>query len=116
MKSILDFARAKREQSPIVLVAAYDALMARLLAASDADAILVGDSVAMVVHGFPSTVHATMEMMRAHVGAVRRGAPDLLVIADMPFLSVRRGRNKAVNAFARDVREAHFPAPREVPA
>jgi 3-methyl-2-oxobutanoate hydroxymethyltransferase len=98
MKSLLDFARAKREGRPIVLVAAYDALMARLLAASEADAILVGDSVAMVVHGHPSTVYATMEMMCAHTAAVRRGAPDSFVIADMPFLSVRRGVPLAVEA------------------
>ncbi|OHE89484.1 MAG: 3-methyl-2-oxobutanoate hydroxymethyltransferase [Verrucomicrobia bacterium RIFCSPLOWO2_12_FULL_64_8] len=98
MKSVLDFARAKREARPIVLVAAYDALMARLLAASEADAILVGDSAAMVVHGFPSTVHATVEMMCLHTAAVRRGAPSLLVIADMPFLTVRRGLSAAVEA------------------
>ena len=96
MKSILDFARAKREAQPIVLLAAYDALMARMLASSEADAILVGDSVAMVVHGFPSTVHATPEMMCMHTAAVRRGAPETVVIADMPFLSVRQGRNEAV--------------------
>lgn len=91
MKTILDFSRAKREQLPIVLLAAYDALMARIVAESTADAILVGDSVAMVTHGFPSTVHATTEMMCLHVAAVRRGAPEMLVIADMPFLSVRQG-------------------------
>ncbi len=98
MKSVLDFARAKREQQPIVLVAAYDALMARVIAASEADAILVGDSVAMVVHGHPSTIHATTEMMCLHVAAVRRGAPAALVVADMPFLSVRRGKNAATDA------------------
>ena len=98
MKTILDFSRAKREQHPIVMIAAYDALMARLVAESDADAILVGDSAAMVVHGFPSTVHATVEMMCTHVAAVRRGAPDLVVIADMPFLSVRRGKTAATDA------------------
>lgn len=98
MKSILDFSRAKREQQPIVLVAAYDALMARILAASEADAILVGDSVAMVVHGFTSTVQATVEMMALHVAAVRRGAPDMVVIADMPFLSVRQGLSAATGA------------------
>ncbi len=98
MKSILDFARAKREAKPIVLIAAYDALMARLLAASEVDAILVGDSAAMVVHGFPSTIHATVEMMCTHTAAVRRGAPDRVVIADMPFLSVRLGRDEAVRA------------------
>ncbi len=96
MKSILDFTRAKREEKPIVLIAAYDALMARLLAASEVDAILVGDSAAMVVHGFPSTVHATVEMMCLHTAAVRRGAPKMVVIADMPFLSVRHGRDEAV--------------------
>ncbi len=98
MKTILDFSRAKREQLPIVLLAAYDALMARIVAESTADAILVGDSVAMVAHGFPSTVHATTEMMCAHVAAVRRGAPEMFVIADMPFLSVRQGKLAATAA------------------
>ena len=98
MKTILDFSRARREQQPIVMIAAYDALLARIVAASTADAILVGDSVAMVAHGFPSTIHATVEMMVTHVAAVRRGAPDLAVVADMPFLSVRRGKEAATEA------------------
>jgi 3-methyl-2-oxobutanoate hydroxymethyltransferase len=98
MKSITDFARARRELHPVVMVAAYDALMARLVASSEADAILVGDSVAMVVHGHPSTLYATQEMMCAHVAAVRRGAPEMLVVADMPFLSARRGLAAATDA------------------
>lgn len=98
MKSILDFARARREQSPIVVVTAYDALLARTVVESEADAILVGDSLAMVVHGLPSTVHATMEMMSLHTAAVRRGAPDMVVIADMPFLTNRLGRDEAMRA------------------
>jgi 3-methyl-2-oxobutanoate hydroxymethyltransferase len=98
VKSILDFARAKREEQPIVILTAYDALMARLLEASEVDAILVGDSAAMVVHGFPSTIHATVEMMCVHTAAVRRGAATMVVIADMPFLSVRQGRETGVRA------------------
>lgn len=98
MKRISDFSRAQREQHPIVMLTAYDALTARILAASDVDAILVGDSAAMVVHGFPSTIHATVEMMATHVAAVRRGAPDLVLVADMPFLSVRQGRDAATAA------------------
>lgn len=98
MKSILEFSRAKREQHAIVMLTAYDVLMARIIAASEADAILVGDSVAMVVHGFPSTVHATLDMMAAHVAAVRRGAPDMVVVADMPFLTARRGKETASEA------------------
>jgi 3-methyl-2-oxobutanoate hydroxymethyltransferase len=98
VKTIVDFSRAQREQHPIVMIAAYDALMARIVAATEADAILVGDSVAMVAHGFPSTIHATTEMMCAHVAAVRRGAPEIMVVADMPFLTARRGRQAATEA------------------
>jgi 3-methyl-2-oxobutanoate hydroxymethyltransferase len=98
MKQIQDFARAKREQQPIAVVTAYDAPMARLVAGSQVDAILVGDSVAMVVHGLPSTLHATLDMMRLHTAAVRRGAPELFVIADLPFLAARRGPYPAVEA------------------
>ena len=98
MNNILEFARARREARPIVMITAYDAPMARIIAASEADAILVGDSAAMVVHGLPSTVHATLDMMVLHTAAVRRGAPGLVVVADMPFLTARRGREAAVHA------------------
>ncbi len=80
------------------MTTAYDALMARHAARAGIDALLVGDSVAMTVHGFPSTVHATLEMMVAHTAAVRRGAPELVVVADLPFLAHRRGRQLAVEA------------------
>lgn len=98
MKTILDFARARAEARPIVMVTAYDALMARIVAASQADAILVGDSAAMVVHGLPSTVDATLEMMCLHTAAVRRGAPEYVIVADMPFGTFRRGRHFATEA------------------
>jgi 3-methyl-2-oxobutanoate hydroxymethyltransferase len=98
MRNLLDFSRARREGRPIVMVTAYDAPMARIVAASEADAILVGDSAAMVVHGLPSTVHATLEMMVLHTAAVRRGAPDRVVVADLPFLTFRQGRETAVRA------------------
>jgi 3-methyl-2-oxobutanoate hydroxymethyltransferase len=54
----------------------------------------------MVMHGFDSTVHASVEMMATHVAAVRRGAPDKFVVGDMPFLSVRRGLAPAMDAVA----------------
>ena len=98
MKSIREFSTARAEARPIVMATAYDALMARLAAEADIDALLVGDSVAMVVHGFPSTVHATLEMMCAHTAAVRRGAPDIVVVVDLPFLAHRRGKAATVEA------------------
>lgn len=98
MKTILDFARARQELRPIVMVTAYDALMARIVAEADIDAILVGDSVAMVVHGHPSTVQATLEMMCLHTAAVRRGAAEKVIVADLPFGTFRRGIPAAVEA------------------
>jgi 3-methyl-2-oxobutanoate hydroxymethyltransferase len=98
MKSAAEFSRGKHGQAPLTVVTAYDFPVARAIAASDVNAILVGDSVAMVAHGHPSTIHATLEMMCLHTAAVRRGAPEQLVIADMPFLSVRRWLERAVDA------------------
>jgi len=96
MKSVLDFARHKREGLPIGMVTSYDSWSARLAAQADVDCLLVGDSVAMVVHGHADTLHATMPMMELHTAAVRRGAPGMFVVADMPFLSFRRGAAAAV--------------------
>ncbi len=80
----------------ISMVTCYDAPSARLVDKSDIDIILVGDSVAMTVHGFSSTIHATMDMMIFHLQAVRRGSKDKFVVADLPFLIHRLGREKTV--------------------
>lgn len=91
MKTVLDFAAARDRQRPISMVTCYDAWSARIIERSDIDCILVGDSVAMVVHGHDSTVPATPEMMALHVAAVRRGAPSKFVVGDFPFLAHRQG-------------------------
>lgn len=96
--NILDFAKRKRSGEKISTVTCYDYWSAQILNSSDIDTLLVGDSLAMVMHGFDSTVHATIEMMATHVAAVRRGAPDKFVIGDMPFLSVRKGLGNAMDA------------------
>jgi 3-methyl-2-oxobutanoate hydroxymethyltransferase len=96
MKSVLDFARAKGAATPICMVTAYDALMARIAVEAGIDALLMGDSVAMVVHGHESTIHADLAMMELHTRAVRRGAPDAFVVADMPFLTHRVGIDSAI--------------------
>jgi 3-methyl-2-oxobutanoate hydroxymethyltransferase len=93
-----DFVRAKAEGRKLSLVTCYDYTFARLLSRGPIDAILVGDSAAMVMHGAPSTLSATVEMMRLHTQAVARGAPEKFVIADMPFLSYRKGLTPAMDA------------------
>jgi 3-methyl-2-oxobutanoate hydroxymethyltransferase len=76
----------------------YDYTFARLLSKSALDGILVGDSAAMVIYGHDSTLLATIEMMRLHTEAVVRGAGEKFVVADMPFLSFRKGVGAALDA------------------
>jgi 3-methyl-2-oxobutanoate hydroxymethyltransferase len=97
---IQDFAAKKRDGVPISMVTCYDAWSATLIAATDIDCILVGDSLAMVVYGHETTIPAEIETMAAHTAAVRRGAPDAFIIGDMPFLAHRRGLAAGVDAAA----------------
>ena len=97
-RSARDFLQAKREGRKLSMVTCYDYSFARLLATSGVDGILVGDSVAMVMHGHPSTVTANMDMMRLHTEAVARGAGGKFIVADMPFLSFRKGVAAALDA------------------
>lgn len=95
---IQDFGRKKQSGVPISMVTCYDAWSATLIADTDIDCILVGDSLAMVVYGHETTIPAEIETIAAHTAAVRRGAPDAFIIADMPFLSFRKGLEPAVEA------------------
>src|SRR5262245_52555666 len=104
MQSVIDFARAKADKRKISMVTAYDAWTARLVEQSSVDAVLVGDSASMVVHGYTTTLHATVSMMAAHTRAVSRGASQTFVVADLPFLTFRQGLTAAVRAVGRLVR------------
>lgn len=98
MFTIPSFIQSRQAGKPIVMLTCYDAASASALDGSGVDCVLVGDSVAMVVHGQDSTLNANVGMIEAHVRAVRAGAPGLCVIADMPFLSTRTGVSDAVRA------------------
>src|SRR5438445_3431113 len=82
-----DLARAKRQSRNIRMLTAYDATMAALLDRAGIDALLVGDSLGMVVLGHETTIPVTLDAMVHHTAAVTRGAKRALVIADMPFLT-----------------------------
>ncbi len=98
MRSVSDFARFKAEGRKISIITAYDAWSARLIAGSSVDAILVGDSAAMVMHGHPTTLTATIDLMALHTRAVARAADGKFLIADLPFLSCRKGIPAAMTA------------------
>jgi 3-methyl-2-oxobutanoate hydroxymethyltransferase len=80
------------------MVTCYDYTFARLLSKTAIDGILVGDSAAMVMHGHDSTLSANVDLIRLHTEAVARGAKDKFVIADMPFLSYRKGAAAALDS------------------
>lgn len=82
------------------MVTAYDAWSARLLNETPVDMLLVGDSAMMVVHGERDTLGATADIMAMHTKAVARTAPDKLIVADMPFLSTRKGNAHALDCAA----------------
>ena len=84
------FLQRKKNNQKITMVTCYDYTSAKIIEQSKIDCILVGDSVAMVMHGYPNTTYATMEMMAQHTQAVSRGLHTKLLVADLPFMSYRK--------------------------
>ena len=101
--------RARKGQVPLVVLTAYTTPMARLVDAH-CDVALVGDSVGMVLHGFPSTLGVTMEMMILHGRAVVRGLANAMAVIDMPFGSYEESPQQAFRNAARLMVETGAPA------
>lgn len=85
--TISKLSKMKAQGEKIVSITAYDASFAKLFAATGIDFMLVGDSLGNVVQGQTSTLPVTVAQIAYHTEAVRRGAPEAFVIADMPFMS-----------------------------
>ncbi len=100
MKNVHELKTLKQEGRKISMITCYDAITGRIVDQSDVDVVLVGDSLAMVLHGFDSTIHATEEMMVLHTAAVARSVHKKLIVADLPFLSFRKGVPHALDAAA----------------
>jgi 3-methyl-2-oxobutanoate hydroxymethyltransferase len=96
----------KRRRERIVMVTAYDYPSGSLADAAGVDIVLVGDSAAMTVLGYESTVPATMDEMVMLTRAAVRGAKRPLVVADMPFGSFQISDEEAVRSAVRFVKEA----------
>jgi 3-methyl-2-oxobutanoate hydroxymethyltransferase len=102
---IPELARLKRQGRKITMLTAYDATMAALLDRAGIDALLVGDSLGMVVLGHETTIPVTLDAMLHHTAAVTRGAKRALVIADMPFLTYQVTVSDAVRNAGRLLQE-----------
>ena len=96
MMTIPDLHRCKRDNKKIIVVTAYDALFARLLEQAGIEALLVGDSLGVVVQGKSNTLSVTMEDMLYHTKLVADAAQQSLVIGDMPFMSYQASKEEAL--------------------
>ena len=103
--SINLFQQKKEESIPITMVTAYDFTSAAIADASGMDAILVGDSLGMVMNGQPTTLQVTMDMMLYHCKSVSHAAKYAFLVADMPFLSYQVSVEEAVKNAGRLVAE-----------
>lgn len=107
-----DLLLRKQAGLPITVLTAWDALSAALVAEAGADALLVGDSLAMVVLGHPTTLPVTLEEMLHHCRAAGRGlastcpaGQEPLLICDLPFLSYQCSSDEAMAAAGRVLKE-----------
>ncbi|MEY3961339.1 MAG: 3-methyl-2-oxobutanoate hydroxymethyltransferase [Pseudomonadota bacterium] len=101
--------RARKGSAPLVVLTAYTTPMARLVD-PHCDIALVGDSLGMVLHGLPSTLGVTMEMMILHGRSVVRGCGKAMVVIDMPFGSYEESPAQAYRNAARLMAETGAPA------
>jgi len=104
--TINDFLEKKKEGKKITMLTAYDYPFARIVDEAGIDAILVGDSLGMVVQGLENTLPVTMDEMIYHTKMVTRAVKDAMVIGDMPFMSYQTGISEAVKNAGRFLKEA----------
>ncbi|MGB9521534.1 MAG: 3-methyl-2-oxobutanoate hydroxymethyltransferase [Anaerolineales bacterium] len=108
--TIVDLHQKKERHEVITMLTAYDYPTALAMDEVGVDAILVGDSLGMVVLGYPNTLSVTMEDMLHHCKAVARGAKWALLIGDMPFMSYQISVQEAVRNAGRFLQEAGMDA------
>lgn len=92
-----DFKKKKEQQTKISMLTCYDYPSACTIAESAIDCVLVGDSVAMAVHGYDTTIMATLDMMVMHTAAVARGLNQQFLISDLPFLCHRSSQAETIH-------------------
>lgn len=104
--TINDFLKKKAANQKITMITAYDYPFALIADEAGIDAVLVGDSLAMVVQGLENTLPVTMEEMIYHTKMVSRAAKNAMVIGDMPFMSYQASVEDAVRNGGRFLKEA----------
>ncbi|EIS4900240.1 3-methyl-2-oxobutanoate hydroxymethyltransferase [Listeria innocua] len=106
MKKPVDFFAMKENGEKITMITAYDYPSAKNVEQAEADMILVGDSLGMVVLGYDSTVPVTMDDMIHHTKAVKRGAPNTFVVTDMPFMTYHGSVDETIQNARKIIQES----------
>ncbi|MFF4778463.1 3-methyl-2-oxobutanoate hydroxymethyltransferase [Microtetraspora fusca] len=104
--TVRDLATAKERHEKWPMVTAYDAMTAKIFDEAGIPVLLVGDSAAMVVYGYDSTLPVTVDDLIPLTAAVVRGSSRALVVADLPFASYQASPQQALEAAARFMKEA----------
>lgn len=108
--TVVTFKEAKKKGEKLTMLTAYDYSTAKLIDAAGINSILVGDSVGNVILGYEDTISVTMEDMIHHCAAVSRGAKNVLLICDMPFMSYQSSVYDAVVNAGRLMKEGRAQA------
>ena len=106
MTTVLDVQRFKDEGRRFAMLTAYDYLSAKILDEAGIPVLLVGDSLGMVMLGYPTTLPVTVEDMLVHARAVSRGSRQALLVGDMPFMSYQVSTEHAIANAGRFIQEA----------
>jgi len=104
--TVRDFLKKKAEKKKITMLTAYDYPFAKIVDETGIDAIIVGDSVGMVVQGLENTLPVTMDEMIYHTKIVSRAVKNALVIGDLPFMSYQVSIEDAVRNAGRFLKDA----------
>ena len=110
MKNTVATFRAAKGQTKLSMVTAYDYSTAKIVEQAGINSVLVGDSLGMVMLGYPDTLQVTLEDMIHHCAAVARACQETLVVCDMPFMSYHTGVRDAVKNGGRLVQEGRAQA------
>ncbi len=94
--NLLNFERKKQRKEKISMVTCYDHVFAKIIDQTSIDAVLVGDSLSMIVYGEENTLKATVDIMCKHVEAVKKGISQKPIIGDLPFLSYRKSLDSSL--------------------
>jgi 3-methyl-2-oxobutanoate hydroxymethyltransferase len=106
MTTVLDVQRFKEEGRRFAVLTAYDYLSAKILDEAGIPVLLVGDSLGMVMLGYPTTLPVTVDEMIHHAKAVARGSHQALLVGDMPFMSYHASVEDAISNAGRFIQEA----------